>query len=155
MLIGICDDEKEIRELLGEKVRNVCPEAELCFYEDGASALAAKEKPDILFLDIQMPGIDGMAAARELRKQKCGIVLIFITAIKEYVFDAFDVGAFHYLVKPFSEDKFCSVLEAAVFQVEKEAEGRQNPVASAKPLPGSGHPSVLVKVGRESIRVPL
>lgn len=156
-LIGICDDEKEIRELLGEKVRNCCPKAELCFYRDGAAVLDAKEKPDILFLDIQMPGLDGMTVARELRKQKSSVVLIFVTGIKEHVFDAFDVGAFHYLVKPFSEEKFYSVLNAAICQIqkEKEGEGRHNPLGSAQFRPESREPSFLVKAEGESIRVPL
>ena len=47
-----------------------------------------------------------MEIARELRKKSEKVILIFVTAIEEYVFEAFDVGAFHYLVKPFSEEKF-------------------------------------------------
>lgn len=153
-LIGICDDEKKIRELLAEKVRDCCPEAELCFYGDGAAVLAAREKPDILFLDIQMPGVDGMAAARELRKQKKAIILIFITAIEERVFDAFDVGAFHYLVKPFSQEKFSSVLKAALCQVQEKQEEGEKGEALAK-SPSEWEPSILVKTKGECIRVPL
>lgn len=49
---------------------------------------------DILFLDIQMPGLDGMEAARKLRASGKKTVIIFVTALEEYVFKAFDVGAF-------------------------------------------------------------
>lgn len=156
-LIGICDDEKEIRELLAAAIRERCPMAELCFYQDGASVLAAVEEPDILFLDIQMPGIDGMAAARKLREQRRNMILIFVTALEERVFDAFDVGAFHYLVKPFSREKFCSVLDAALCQareqeVERKGQGAEA-AAKSQPLPEGA--ALLVKAGGESVRVPL
>jgi CheY-like chemotaxis protein len=58
MRIAICDDEKEIRELLAGKVKNICPEAEIVFYVTGEELLAETKQPDILFLDIQMPGMD-------------------------------------------------------------------------------------------------
>lgn len=51
-----------------------------------------------------MPGMDGMETARILRQKNERMVLIFVTAVEEYVFQAFDVAAFHYLVKPFSDE---------------------------------------------------
>lgn len=60
MQIAICDDEREIRELLRDKVRKAYPEAEIYAYETGENFLAAGRHPDILFLDIQMQGRDGM-----------------------------------------------------------------------------------------------
>ena len=71
-------------------------------------------KPDILFMDIQMPGKDGMETARIVRRNNKDMILIFVTAVEEYVFQAFDVGAFHYLVKPFSDDKFEEVVKRAI-----------------------------------------
>ncbi len=114
MKIAICDDEKTIRESLGSKVKRLYPEAELEFYETGEELLARGDKPDILFLDIQMPGMDGMNVARELRRKGGNTILIFVTATEECVFQAFDVGAFHYLIKPFSDEKFRKVLTNAV-----------------------------------------
>ena len=72
------------------------------------------ESIDILFLDIQMSGINGMKTARELRKKDKKIILIFVTAVEEYVFQAFDVGAFNYIVKPIDDGKFSDVLHRAV-----------------------------------------
>ncbi len=63
--------------------------------------------------------MDGMEAARAFREKNKDTVLIFITALEEYVFQAFDVGAFHYLVKPFTDEKFAKVLLAAVSQVKE------------------------------------
>jgi DNA-binding LytR/AlgR family response regulator len=119
MQITICDDEKKIRELLGSRVQKLYPSAELAFYETGEALLAQAAQPDILFLDIQMPGRDGMEIARLLRKKWKDTILIFVTGIEEYVFQAFDVGAFHYIVKPLDEEKLEMVLENAVKQYEE------------------------------------
>jgi DNA-binding LytR/AlgR family response regulator len=119
MQITICDDEKKIRELLGSRVQKLYPSAELAFYETGEALLAQAAQPDILFLDIQMPGRDGMEIARLLRKKWKDTILIFVTGIEEYVFQAFDVGAFHYIVKPLDEEKLKMVLENAVKQYEE------------------------------------
>lgn len=119
MQIAICDDEKEIREMLGARIKKLYPEAVLFFYISGEELLMAGKQPDILFLDIRMVGKDGMETARELRRNNEKTILIFVTAIEEYVFQAFDVGAFHYLVKPFTEEKFEEVFRHAVEQYQK------------------------------------
>lgn len=121
MRIGICDDEKEIRKLLGSKVRKLYGEAEISFYPSG-EALLADEIPDILLLDIQMSGLSGMEIARQLREGGNKVIIIFVTAIEEYVYEAFDVEALHYLVKPFTDDKFKSVMERAVRQWENRVQ---------------------------------
>ena len=114
MRIAICDDEKNIRELIGNKVTAQYPEAEIVFYSSGEELLLSDERIDILFLDIQLTGRNGMETARELRKKEKEVILIFVTAAEEYVFQAFDVGAFHYLVKPIDDVKFNEVLRRAV-----------------------------------------
>ena len=52
MVIAVCDDEKTIRESLGDKIKKLYPQAELIFYETGEELLAGEFQPDILFLDI-------------------------------------------------------------------------------------------------------
>ena len=114
MRIAICDDEKDIRELIANKVEKQYPDAEIIFFQSGEELLLSDESIDILFLDIQMSGIDGMETARELRKKDKKVILIFVTAVEEYVFQAFDVGAFNYIVKPIDDGKFSDVLHRAV-----------------------------------------
>ena len=89
-----------------EKIKKLLPDAVIEKYLSGDELIASGCEPDILFLDIQMPGMDGMETARILRQKNEKMVLIFVTAVEEYVFQAFDVAAFHYLVKPFSDEKF-------------------------------------------------
>lgn len=119
MEIAICDDEKEIRELIGNKVKKIYPEADIIYYTAGKDLLEENHEINILFLDIQMPDKNGMETARDLRKQGRNTIIIFVTASEEYVFQAFDVGAFHYLVKPFTDEKFEIVLHNAVGQYQK------------------------------------
>lgn len=114
MRIAICDDEKNIRELIANKVEKQYPDAEIIFFQSGEELLLVDESIDILFLDIQMSGIDGMETARELRKKDKSVILVFVTAVEEYVFQAFDVRAFNYIVKPIDDGKFSDVLHRAV-----------------------------------------
>ena len=114
MRIAICDDEKSVGQILEEKVKKLLPDAVVETYLSGDALISSGCKPDILFLDIQMPGKDGMEIARIVRRNNKDMILIFVTAVEEYVFQAFDVGAFHYLVKPFSDDKFEEVVKRAI-----------------------------------------
>lgn len=121
MQIGICDDQKEIREMIMEKVKRCYPTEDMTAYRSGRELLDAHHLPDILFLDIQMPEPDGMETARELRKRDGQMIIIFVTVTEDYVFQAFDVGAFHYLVKPLEDEKLGEVLEKAVSQYKERA----------------------------------
>jgi len=83
--------------------------------------------PMLLFLDIRMSGKNGMEIARELRRHHKDMILIFVTAMSEYVYEAFDVGAFHYLVKPFDEKKLREVLERALQQLQEQEKLTERP----------------------------
>ena len=108
------DDEEIIRQQIHGFIKKQKPESEISDFSTGEGLLAAKADFDIIFLDIQMEGMGGIEAARILRQRNVDAVLVFITGIREYVFEAFDVSAFHYLLKPIAEQKFMEVLERAV-----------------------------------------
>lgn len=128
--IAICDDEKKIREQIKELVQNRLPDVSIDMFETGKALFTSVKYFDLIFLDIQLEGMNGIETARLLRerseqeKQKES-VLIFITGMKEYVFEAFDVSAFHFLLKPIEKDKFTKVLERALKEIKKAADRRQ------------------------------
>lgn len=113
MKIAICDDEKEMCVELKRLVLKQKAGEEVFLFTSGRQFLESRERFDIVFLDIQMEGISGLETARALRMKDEKAVLIFVTALKEYVFEAFDVSAFHYLLKPVAEEKFSRVFERA------------------------------------------
>ena len=121
MQIAICDDEVFMVQILEEKIKKLLPDAVIDKYLSGDELIASGSKPDILFLDIQMPGMDGMETAKMLRQDIEDMILIFVTAAEEYVFQAFDVGAFHYLVKPFSDEKLKEVVTKAVHNIKRSS----------------------------------
>ena len=121
MQIAICDDEVFMVQILEEKIKKLLPDAVIDKYLSGDELIASGSKPDILFLDIQMPGMDGMETAKALRQDNEDMILIFVTAAEEYVFQAFDVGAFHYLVKPFSDEKLKEVVTKAVHNIKRSS----------------------------------
>lgn len=81
--------------------------------------LETGQRFDILLLDIQMENMEGIQVARALRHRGEDTVLIFVTALKEYASEAFEVSAFHYLLKPVVLEKFCSVFESACGKVRR------------------------------------
>ena len=118
MKVAICDERESCSELRN-LIRRQKYDCEIkCFYT-GRQLLVAREHFDILILDIQTEEMSGIEVARALRIKQDNTVLIFVTALKEYVSEAFDVAAFHYLLKPVPADKFCKVFEGACREVER------------------------------------
>ena len=146
MRIAICDDEKNIRELIGNKVIAQYPEAEIVFYPSGEKLLLSDKRIDIVFLDIQLTGRNGMETARELRKKDKNMILIFVTAAEEYVFQAFDVGAFNYIVKPIDDVKFADVLRRAVDELSSKRIQEKTPEEKYVMINNAGvHSKVLIE----------
>ncbi|MCR5746388.1 MAG: LytTR family DNA-binding domain-containing protein [Lachnospiraceae bacterium] len=151
MKLAICDDEKRIRDLIAESVRDVSKSIEIEFYADAKGILAPGFDADILFLDIQMPGIDGMNAARMIRKDGRKTVIVFVTALEEQVFNAFDVGALNYIVKPFRKDRIRAVIKKAIEQAEEN--GYIERTLSEKEEGNESARFIMVKTGGSNTRV--
>ena len=114
MHIAIVDDERIICEQIKDFIQRDHRDCQIDIYLSGRALLEAKKQFDLVFLDIQMEGMNGMDTARAIRELQPDTVLIFVTGSKEYVFEAFDVSAFHYLLKPLEETKFMEVLGRAI-----------------------------------------
>ena len=108
----IVDDEPLAVRLLESYVEKTPDLQLLASFTDSITAINAvkEQKPDLLFLDIQMPNIDGMELAHSLPE---GTRIIFTTAFKEYAFESYEVNALDFLLKPIRYNKFLGSIEKA------------------------------------------
>lgn len=113
--VAICDDEKETSDqtakLVSDFFRRKNMQTAILQFFCGEELLRYHKSIDILFLDIQMKGMDGMETARKLRERRFKGFLIFITVLREMVFQSFEVQAYDYLVKPLEEAHFIRTME--------------------------------------------
>lgn len=124
LAIAVCDDEaieccnmaKRIRKIM-EEMRTACIIRQ---FQSGVELLRAPESFDIVFLDIMMRDQDGMRTAQIFRKRAFDKILIFVSSSRDYVFDAYDVEAFQYLLKPVDDRKLKKVLQKAVRKTSKQ-----------------------------------
>ena len=124
MRVAICDDERESCNGLSLLIKRQEPDCEVACFHTCRQFLEAAQHFDILLLDIQMEEMGGIEVARALRGRGERTVLIFVTALKEYAPEAFEVSAFHYLLKPIDEGKLREVLGRAVGEAKKK-DGRR------------------------------
>ena len=144
MKIAICDDEKQIRLYIARCISEICPEAEISEYSKADEIISKSFDADILFLDIKMPGMDGMKAARILRTMGNKTIIVFVTAVEEYVFQAFDVGAVQYIIKPFDRNKLIETIKRAI---ELVGERRSIEDALSETKDSADNESFLIKSG--------
>ena len=138
----IVDDEPLAVRLLESYVEKTPDLTLLASYTDSITALNAirEQKPNLLFLDIQMPNLDGMELAHSL---SADTRVIFTTAFKEYAFESYEVNALDFLLKPIRYNKFLAAIEKAFqwFEIKEKGTVNSEQFASAAPLPGN--PSTL------------
>jgi DNA-binding LytR/AlgR family response regulator len=104
----IADDEAPMRDLLRARLAAVWPELQIVAEATNgveAVALGEQHRPDIAFLDIRMPGMSGIEAARQLYQRSH---IVFATAYDQYALDAFQQGALDYLLKPVSAERLAT-----------------------------------------------
>lgn len=137
--ILIADDEVIERKVLNRKLSRFLVEDGRCRILEavnGAEALAIwqKEHPEILILDIRMPGLTGLEVAEAVRKQDKDAVIIFLTAFDEFAYarKAITVRALDYLLKPCEETELFAVVEEAVRLAAERKENRQKNAAMAE-----------------------
>ncbi|GAB5379901.1 MAG: LytTR family DNA-binding domain-containing protein [Aliiglaciecola sp.] len=105
----IADDEHLARETIKLLLREQDDIGEIREAEDGNQALtmATEYKPDVIFLDIEMPGISGIQVAKHIPKE---CIIIFATAYNEHAVEAFELNAIDYILKPFDDERFAKAI---------------------------------------------
>jgi two-component system LytT family response regulator len=112
----IIDDEPIARQVLREELEQL-DEVEIAGEAtDGISALAAIRdlSPDLIFLDLQMPGLGGFDVIRKLPSGGHIPIIVIVTAFDQYAIRAFEAGAIDYLLKPFGQDRLAQAVERAM-----------------------------------------
>lgn len=141
---AICDDDEAYAQYIGrlagqwgrqtgaavETERFPSAEAFLFRYEE-------RRDFDVLLLDIEMPGMDGVELARTVRRENDDIQIVFITGYTDYIAEGYEVSALHYLTKPVSEEKLFQVLGRAVGRLARN------------------EPALILELPGEMVRLPL
>lgn len=126
MRIAICDDEEMYRVRLKSVLDKILVNAdyEIETFADGNRLEEAySEAPyDLVFLDIEMPAVDGITLARSLRARSEKVFIVFLTGHVEYALEGYEVNALRYLTKPVDTDKLKEVIR---YVQDKQGSGRQ------------------------------
>lgn len=128
--VALCDDEATARDALHIQLEKVLLEnSESIVYEfsTGAGAVSFLQKHpgeiDLLFLDVEMKGLNGMECAEKIRKFDQNLMIVFVTGYADYVFDGYRTGALDYIMKPVKTQKLMELLHRVrqkMSQEEKE-----------------------------------
>lgn len=145
----IVDDEPLARRVLREEIEALDQIVVTGEAEDGQGALAAiaTSKPDVVFLDIQMPGMSGLDVLREYKGGEHVPVFIFVTAYDEHAIQAFEAGAVDYLLKPVSQQRLIKALDKAKRLVRNPSENMETVVRMQETVATPNHNTRRV-VGR-------
>ena len=127
--IAVVEDQQEVRDELCRFIRQYAAEnslqVEVLPIEDGA-VIAEHYEPgyDIIFMDVEMPGLDGFGAAEKIRAVDADAVLVFVTNMAQYAIKGYEVDALDYVLKPVSYGAFCTKLSRAIQRVQRRKGGQ-------------------------------
>lgn len=128
MRIALCDDEAAQTALFEQyldHLRGAFPRLDHEVFDSGESLLEyyqARHRPfDVVFLDIEMGGMNGLQTAGRLRSLDEGLILIYVSSHQEYVFDAFDANPMRFLIKPVNAVRFKEVLRIAQKRLDESS----------------------------------
>jgi two-component system LytT family response regulator len=133
----IAEDEKPARDKLARWCQDVAELEVVAQCADGLAAVRAiaETRPDVVFLDIQMPGMTGLEVAAQLERDTAPLI-VFVTAYDEYAIRAFEIDAIDYLLKPYDQDRFAHAVTRVRERLSDRAL-REKAVAVARAAPGT------------------
>ena len=131
MRILFCDDNPEIVELLQSVVseyfeQHSLPCPEYASYTSGDALVQAEERADIAFLDVEMPGLNGIQVGAMLKEKNPSIKILVVTAYPDYLDEAMKFHVFRYLSKPIDKERLFRNLKDALYQYNMES--REYPI---------------------------
>lgn len=126
MFIAICDDDilymNKVKEMIEQWGKDNNEDVSVYLFNHGDALINSyqKSKVDVIFLDIMMPLLNGMDAAREIRKTDQVVKIIFLTSSPEFALESYDVKASGYLIKPTNYERLCSLLNDCKLSIHYE-----------------------------------
>lgn len=118
MLIAICDDEKNFREelksFLVKYKSNHRLHIDIYQFDEGEDLIQSDVIFDMVFLDYQMPGINGMEVARKLRLKNIVCSIVFVTSYPQFILESFEVQPYRFFVKPLLEEQLISLMDTFI-----------------------------------------
>lgn len=125
MLIAICDDSSifrnQLRTILYKYKAARRLHIDVFTYENGMELLKSDRAFDMIFLDYQMPGIDGMQVARDLRKRNLACSIVFVTSYPQFILESFEVQPYRFFVKPIAADQIEALMNTFIAQQKQIA----------------------------------
>ena len=118
MQIAICDDDQTFRNEIEDFLTEYKRKHLLCIdtfeFSTGRELLESEESFDMVFLDYQMPGIDGLDTARKLRKRNNVCSIVFVTNYPDFVYDSFEVNPYRFFPKPVDKNKLNNLMNSFI-----------------------------------------
>lgn len=113
MRIIVVDDERLALWVIKKRVQKAAPDAEIVGFRKSQDALqyAKEHRVDVAFLDVEMPGIHGLFLARHLQDIYPNVNIIFVSAAKDYMEDAWEIHASGFVLKPVSDERVAEELQ--------------------------------------------
>ena len=149
----VVDDEPTARTVLSEEIESIAPEVEIVGQaENGAQAVERIHmlRPDLVFLDVQMPGMDGFEVMRRIDYSSLPYV-VFTTAYDQHAIQAFEVGAVDYLLKPVGQPRLARCL-GHIRKLQEKAladSAAATPAPVSKSSPDASPRKIIGKIGHE------
>ena len=141
MLILSCDDEQKFVDDLKFHIERYMQthliNAEITTTVSPEEILKSDSVYDLAFLDIQMPGVDGITLGKELKNRNSKLILFYVTAYSDYLDEAMDLQIFRYFYKPFDEKRLYASLDRAMEYLDES------------------YVDIIVEGGKESIKIPV
>lgn len=122
--IAVVDDDKNAIDTLSSIISSYAVSSNessiITPFTSGASFLESSDSFDIVFLDVEMPYIDGIETAKRFRERDKGCIIIYVTNVRRCAIDGYKVGALDYVIKPINENSLRGVLHRAFRQLKAD-----------------------------------